>query len=605
MKLYADVADPRTNMIPITAKYAGFNLLLYPQAPGSALGRMPILDMGLGCIFTSGAIARYFARVRGDLGLFGHNLLQSSVVDSWVEFGTHDLEVPLRTWVQHARGATQAPPELVNLAKEDTRKAAMILNKHLLLSTYITGHELTLADISLYCALADGFASVFDVSFRKEFQNLCRWFDLCAAQPQFASAVDDAAAPAVASAPLTSSSAAANGSGDIVAAINAVGNDIRVLKERLKGEGLSAKQVNVHAEVIEKVQRLQALKAQQGAAPAAFAPPPRGVAAPQQGAAAEDSLDAQITAAGQQIRTLKERLKAEGQSPNDNEEVKALVAQLQALKKQAPAPAPAAPAAAKTDAPAALAGDVDAQITTVGNEIRALKEKFKGEGLSKKEVNDNEEIKKLVAQLQDLKKNGAKAPAQAPAPAKPAAVPVIDAEAARKAKLKKVIKEGGKRGVEIEGAADMGGLGYFCTSVDEPDGNMEMMDACMAAMNEESMPDEEERKGGSGKIGKMIFSAGVDQLAIIAYVPEEKKDAICAIEWLKKVLELNGGEVVSGSTSLYARGIVKADQDKAKFPLKMKEPSIMEACSFLKQKGLFPDDDSDDDMVFGDDDFPS
>lgn len=32
-----------------------------------------------------------------------------------------------------------------------------------------------------------------------------------------------------------------------------------------------------------------------------------------------------------------------------------------------------------------------------------------------------------------------------------------------------MIKEGGKRGVEIEGAADMGGLMFFCTSVDQPE----------------------------------------------------------------------------------------------------------------------------------------
>lgn len=40
-----------------------------------------------------------------------------------------------------------------------------------------------------------------------------------------------------------------------------------------------------------------------------------------------------------------------------------------------------------------------------------------------------------------------------------------DPEADRKALLKKVIKEGGKRGVEIEGAADLGGLQFFCTVV--------------------------------------------------------------------------------------------------------------------------------------------
>merc|ERR1719291_1619465 len=49
-------------------------------------------------------------------------------------------------------------------------------------------------------------------------------------------------------------------------------------------------------------------------------------------------------------------------------------------------------------------------------------------------------------------------------------------------KLKKVIKEGGKRGVEIEGAADMGGLQFFCTSVDEPEGDVELLEKCVGAM---------------------------------------------------------------------------------------------------------------------------
>merc|ERR1712238_101210 len=70
-------------------------------------------------------------------------------------------------------------------------------------------------------------------------------------------------------------------------------------------------------------------------------------------------------------------------------------------------------------------------------------------------------------------------------------------------KLKKVLKEGGKRGVEIEGAADMGGLQFFCTSVDEPEGDVELLQESVRAMNVISDPTEEERKGGSGNIGKM------------------------------------------------------------------------------------------------------
>merc|ERR1711941_151485 len=111
-----------------------------------------------------------------------------------------------------------------------------------------------------------------------------------------------------------------------------------------------------------------------------------------------------------------------------------------------------------------------------------------------------------------------------------------DPEKARKDKLKKVIKEGGKRGVEIEGAADMGGLQFFCTSVDLPEGDLDMLVESMTAMNAKSDPTEEERKGGSGHIGKMIFSAGSEQLAICAYVPQEKQSELSCEEWLKTVL---------------------------------------------------------------------
>merc|ERR1712113_404288 len=97
-------------------------------------------------------------------------------------------------------------------------------------------------------------------------------------------------------------------------------------------------------------------------------------------------------------------------------------------------------------------------------------------------------------------------------------------------------KEGGKRGVEIEGAADMGGLQFFCTSMELPEGDLDMLVESMKAMNAKSDPTEEERKGGSGYIGKMIFSAGAEQLAIVAYVPDDKKSALSCEEWLTTVL---------------------------------------------------------------------
>merc|ERR1711948_75687 len=124
--------------------------------------------------------------------------------------------------------------------------------------------------------------------------------------------------------------------------------------------------------------------------------------------------------------------------------------------------------------------------------------------------------------------------------------------------------------------------------------------------NAKSDPTEEERKGGSGHIGKMIFSAGTEQLAVVAYVPEEKQGELNCEEWLSSVLASQKGEVKTKGKDVSA-GVVKADGDKGVFPLKIREPMIVEANNFLRKKGLFPEDDDDDDdeMVFGDDDFPS
>ena len=94
----------------------------------------------------------------------------------------------------------------------------------------------------------------------------------------------------------------------------------------------------------------------------------------------------------------------------------------------------------------------------------------------------------------------------------------------------------------------------------------------------------------------MIFPVGDHQ-----FVRSSRKGSeIDATEWLKQVLVNFQGELADGCSDLYARGCVKADGNTYQFPLKLKEPSITEARTILKKKDLFPDYDSDDDvMVFG------
>ena len=187
-----------------------------------------------------------------------------------------------------------------------------------------------------------------------------------------------------------------------------------------------------------------------------------------------------------------------------------------------------------------------------------------------------------------------------------------EAAKAREKLLKAVVKEGGKKGVEIEGASDMGGLEFFCTTIETPEGDVELLQMAMTAMNAQPDPEAEDRKGCSGHVGKMIFSTSVEQLAIVAYVPAAKKEKIDITEWVQSVLTAVGGtvmmrppmEAVSPDKGLVVEAAVKADPENNKYSLKDKDTAMAAAFTFLREKGAFPEDDGDesDDMVFGDDD---
>jgi len=442
MKLYAHPDNYKTYKALVAAKYVGLEVDC-PKNNGGASGKIPVLETSQGCIFSSTAIARYISRISRPVGLYGQNLIEGGMIDSWIEFCTHELEVPLCTWVLPVMGVYPEVPEATACAKDDVKKALTVLDNHLLHNTFMVGNSMTLADISVCCALVDGMRLVLDESFRKPFGNLMRWFNLCIGQSEFKSVIGDV---------------------------------------KLCGAGGKKE------------------------------------AAPKKEAAA---------------------------------------------KKEA---APKKEAAKKEAAP-------------------------KKEAAAKKEAAPKKEAKKEP-------KKDEKAEEKEPTPE--------ELEKMKKDKLKKVIKEGGKRGVEIEGAADMCGLQFFCTSVDVPEGDLELLVKSMEAMNAKSDPTEEERKGGSGHIGKVIFSAGAEQLAVVAYVPPEKTGELSCKEWLKVVLDSQGGTVASTGENVCS-GFVKTDADKGVFPLKIREPMILEANNFLRKKGLFPDndDDDDDECVFGDDDFPS
>jgi len=164
-----------------------------------------------------------------------------------------------------------------------------------------------------------------------------------------------------------------------------------------------------------------------------------------------------------------------------------------------------------------------------------------------------------------------------------------------------------------------------------PEGNIEELELSMLAMNAEPDPEAEDRKGCSGHIGKMIYSAGVEQLAMVAYVPadEHNKSAskVDVSKWMEDVCAKVGasvtktayattsmipnaktGDLLTGTTGKITGKVVcavaKSDPEKGKFALKDKDAAMAAAFAFLRSKGAFPEDDGDDsdDMIFGDDD---
>ena len=227
-----------------------------------------------------------------------------------------------------------------------------------------------------------------------------------------------------------------------------------------------------------------------------------------------------------------------------------------------------------------------------------------------------EEAPKTLA-VDEPQPSGSKADGKKKKGGPPSAEEIAARQAAKQAEIEKklikdVTKEGGKKGVEIEGAADMGGLEFFCTTMEKPDGELKFLKMSMEAMNEVPDPDGEERRGGSGHVGKMIFSAGMEALAMVAYVPKDKQDRINATEWLKSVCADAGvkGEIQAGGDAGLATAVAKANPDAGMFTIKMKDAAMAHGFSYLRERGCFPedtgdDDDDDGDYVYGDDDFPS
>ncbi|KAJ1108688.1 hypothetical protein NDU88_006060 [Pleurodeles waltl] len=181
----------------IAAQYSGANVTVQSAPPqfqfGQTnktpeflkkfpLGKVPAFEGNDGfCVFESNAIAYYVSNDE----LRGINREAAAQVIQWVSFADSEIVPPASTWLFPTFGIMQYNKQATEHAKEEVKRVLSTLDDYLRTRTFLVGERVSLADISVVCALLWLYKQVLEPSFRQPYVNTNRWFETCVNQPQF------------------------------------------------------------------------------------------------------------------------------------------------------------------------------------------------------------------------------------------------------------------------------------------------------------------------------------------------------------------------------------------------------------------------------------
>lgn len=191
--IYTNAENVRAHKIFIAAKYSGAcvkraedfvlgetnkkadYLAMFP------CGSVPAFKSSCGKLLTeSNAIAYYVANDQ----LRGKNEYDTARILQWVNIADSEITPSMTAWAFDNMGIKKAKKEELEHAKAGANHALAILDDYLRTRTYLVGEHITLADISVYCALLLGFKHCSDAEYDKKYVNVYRWFTTCVNQPQ-------------------------------------------------------------------------------------------------------------------------------------------------------------------------------------------------------------------------------------------------------------------------------------------------------------------------------------------------------------------------------------------------------------------------------------
>lgn len=138
-------------------------------------------------MFESNAIAYYVSNAQ----LRGVSDLEKAQVLQWLNFADSEVGPAAAAWVYPIIGIIQYNKNSNERAKQDINLALATLQARLVANTFLVGERITLADIVVFCSLAQLFQHVADPEYRKPYFAVNRWFNTILNQPQVKAIIKD------------------------------------------------------------------------------------------------------------------------------------------------------------------------------------------------------------------------------------------------------------------------------------------------------------------------------------------------------------------------------------------------------------------------------
>jgi len=149
-------------------------------------GKIPAFEGHDGfTLYESTAIAHYVASYKEGTTLLGKNKKEAAEVQQWISFTDTEIGPQLANWVFVLKGFIPYNKQTVSQATERAKALLETLDKVLLNKTFLVGHRVTLADITLVPALRLLFGNVLDPEYRKNIKNVVRYYLTASNQPHF------------------------------------------------------------------------------------------------------------------------------------------------------------------------------------------------------------------------------------------------------------------------------------------------------------------------------------------------------------------------------------------------------------------------------------